>query len=773
MGKVKKLFILFVILSSILFCQQKQNLNSFIHPQADKFISKQLYNKLYYNQYNSSLTTDSVLTKVGQWGGGPCYCVAVKGNYAYIGNGLTLQVLDVSNTGNPKVVGELLTNTLIRKVVVSGNYAYTISPFQIIDISNPTNPVLVSTVQPTAEYPYPPTAIIVQGNYAYVGDFYGFVVIIDVSDPSNPQEVGRMLAAGEIVQSIVIKDTILYATTYDSPGMDVFSISNPYAPYHIKLAGAGSSPGSSMAINNHYLYLGTPSTFLIFDISDLSSPRYINGIAVGSDVCSISVTDTIAYIIQDTIGLTQIDISDTNNIRILSIINNPFAFPYDDPYGGLVGGTISYPYAYIASGTGLWIVNIEKPDSIRSVYFFPTGWYVNKIVVDSSDHAFLAELHGGLKILDFSDPSSPKLIAHYLPDEQVIDVAVDNNFAYLLCDSDLQVLDVTDLASPKLFGKVPFNDTITTTILGNFDFLYLYGSTIYAARKSQKLFAIDIGNPNDPQIRNTYGLRDIPVGISRSNNYIYVADSDTGIQIFNTSNPNYLVEDGFLRIVPLRGLAIEKNKLFVIGWEGTELGKGAFAKYDIINPLSPTLKYMLNVPGGIMTFVDIKTEDHFAYLAYNNTLLVVSITNPDSGQIIYSGNVVNFSIGSFNSVAVSNGVVLTGSIGILLFKNMLLTSVENNYELPKSFKLFQNYPNPFNPSTSIKYQLPSAGYVTLTIYDVLGRKMETLVNSFQNVGNYAVKFSASKFSSGVYFYQVEANANGKKYVSTKKMVLLK
>ena len=56
MGKVKKLSILLLFIPSILICQQKQNLNSLIHPQADKFISKQLYNKLYYNQYNSSLT---------------------------------------------------------------------------------------------------------------------------------------------------------------------------------------------------------------------------------------------------------------------------------------------------------------------------------------------------------------------------------------------------------------------------------------------------------------------------------------------------------------------------------------------------------------------------------------------------------------------------------------------------------------------------------------------------------------------------------------------
>ena len=169
MGKVKKLSILFVILSSILICQPKQNLNSFIHLQADKFLSKQLYNKLYYKQYNSSLTEDSGLTKVGQWGWGPCYNVAVNGNYAYIGNGYLLQVLDISDPTNPKIAGELLTSSLVFTVTLSENYLYTTSPFRIIDISNPSEPILVNTYTLPSAIP-PSSAITVKGNYAYVGD---------------------------------------------------------------------------------------------------------------------------------------------------------------------------------------------------------------------------------------------------------------------------------------------------------------------------------------------------------------------------------------------------------------------------------------------------------------------------------------------------------------------------------------------------------------------------------------------------------------------------
>jgi len=85
------------------------------------------------------------------------------------------------------------------------------------------------------------------------------------------------------------------------------------------------------------------------------------------------------------------------------------------------------------------------------------------------------------------------------------------------------------------------------------------------------------------------------------------------------------------------------------------------------------------------------------------------------------------------------------------------------------FQLHQNYPNPFNPSTVISYQLAAGAYVTLKIYDVLGKEVKTLVNEQQEMGRYTIQFDASSLASGMYFYQLKAND----YTSTMKMLLLK
>ncbi len=88
---------------------------------------------------------------------------------------------------------------------------------------------------------------------------------------------------------------------------------------------------------------------------------------------------------------------------------------------------------------------------------------------------------------------------------------------------------------------------------------------------------------------------------------------------------------------------------------------------------------------------------------------------------------------------------------------------------PSTFKLMQNYPNPFNPTTNITYQLSTFSEVKLEVFDVLGRKVASLVNATQPVGAYTVTFNAANLASGVYFYRLQAGS----FVETKKMLLVK
>ena len=94
---------------------------------------------------------------------------------------------------------------------------------------------------------------------------------------------------------------------------------------------------------------------------------------------------------------------------------------------------------------------------------------------------------------------------------------------------------------------------------------------------------------------------------------------------------------------------------------------------------------------------------------------------------------------------------------------------EKKVSLVDKFHLSQNYPNPFNPTTTIQYSIPKESFVTIKVYDDLGREIATLLNERKAIGNYSVDFNSSNLSSGIYFYRLISGT----YSATKKMILMK
>ena len=87
----------------------------------------------------------------------------------------------------------------------------------------------------------------------------------------------------------------------------------------------------------------------------------------------------------------------------------------------------------------------------------------------------------------------------------------------------------------------------------------------------------------------------------------------------------------------------------------------------------------------------------------------------------------------------------------------------------REYMLYNNYPNPFNPSTTIKFYLPEAGLARLTVYDINGKEISTLVNSQLNEGIYETRFDAGPLASGLYFYKLSVNS----FSDVRKMILVK
>jgi len=174
-------------------------------------------------------------------------------------------------------------------------------------------------------------------------------------------------------------------------------------------------------------------------------------------------------------------------------------------------------------------------------------------------------------------------------------------------------------------------------------------------------------------------------------------------------------------------------------------------------------------------------NDSTAFIAGENG---ISLRTTDFGNSWYSPQLITCS--NLNSIIFlnENTGFIHGDNGIILKTTTGgLTAINQNISVsPESFSLSQNYPNPFNPVTNIKFDIPKSGLVKITVFDLLGRELTTLVNEQMQPGSYNVDWDASNYPSGVYFYRLEAGdpstgspkgQTGRGFVESKKMVLVK
>jgi hypothetical protein len=158
-------------------------------------------------------------------------------------------------------------------------------------------------------------------------------------------------------------------------------------------------------------------------------------------------------------------------------------------------------------------------------------------------------------------------------------------------------------------------------------------------------------------------------------------------------------------------------------------------------------------------------------LKYKSTFIKIILKESQANNGIFLGSIdlkdFSLAVGDTVQVIYINQIGETVSVPLVWEDNV--TKVDQEINLPGVFELSQNYPNPFNPNTMIKYSIPHASIVKMKIYDILGREIATLINEMKSAGRYTVTFNATKMSSGVYFYQLQAGA----YSETKKLLLLK
>jgi hypothetical protein len=170
----------------------------------------------------------------------------------------------------------------------------------------------------------------------------------------------------------------------------------------------------------------------------------------------------------------------------------------------------------------------------------------------------------------------------------------------------------------------------------------------------------------------------------------------------------------------------------------------------------------------IVLFQKGKVVDYFTFIngittsTWNSFILPLTYSSADSATLYFAAFYPN----GPTTGPKGNSVLYIDNLN---FDNLITSVLLSSSELPSKFNLAQNYPNPFNPSTTISFSLPSKSFVSLKIFDVVGREVKTLVSQELSAGNYKQQWNANGMPSGVYFYRLQSGS----FTETKKLILLK
>ena len=523
---------------------------------------------------------------------------------------------DVTNTKIPQesfVYYESTTGDAYD-VYISGDYAYLAEYYSglvVIDISDPTNPGMPIYENTTGNS----QGVYVSGDYAYIADGDSGLVVINISDPTNPGTPIYENTTGNS-HGVYISGDYSYIADGDS-GLTVIGISdptNPGTPIYEDTTGSAYD----VYISGDYAYVADFSSGLVvIDISDPTNPETIVYEDTTGSSHGICVSGDYAYIADGDSGLVVIDISDPTN---------PGTPIYEDTTKYAFDVYVSGDYAYVTDNTsGLVVIDISDPTNPESPVYEDTMGYALGVYV-SGNYAYVADGTSGLAVIPISEPIDPETLIYEGTTGNAYGIYISGNYAYVADGTfGLAVIDISDPINP---GTPIYKDT-TGSAYG----VYVSGDYAYVADYNSGLAVINISDPTNPGTPIYQDTTGYAYDVYVSGNYAYVADYGSGLAVINISDPTnpgtpfYEDTNGYARNIFING-----NYAYVAdyGW-----GLAIINISDPTNPEAPVYEDTIGIAYGVYVSGD------YAYIADGSLgLAIIDISDPTNpGTPVYEDTI--------------------------------------------------------------------------------------------------------------------------------------
>lgn len=751
--------------------------------------------------------------------------------YAIIGCLTGTQIVDISTDTLKEVAFIPGPQSGWREMKVYQKYAYVVTEgsgagLQIIDLDSMK---LVNTIN-TTQVPSGHT-ISIEGKYLYInGSRYksGGIVILDLTDPVNPVVAGEYQSL--YVHDCVVKNDTIYAAAINGQGLDIINVKNKANPDRVSITNYPFSGTHNTDLSQDKKYVFTTdeinrspdqngNILRVWDRTDITNLKLVGSYVARPKtiVHNIHVKENYGYLAHYSEGVRILD---------LKYPEIPVEVGYYDTFIGSVNNYVGAwgTFPYFASNKviisdmsgGLYVIRFAGQDgsvktarAIVTMKDSSTNLPISgvKVAIPGRFDTLVTDSDGKIKFGSTFDT----LTASF--SKSTFNSGYPTKFEKMTMKYD-SLVNVTIFLKPSQTGSLTCTVTNKTTSkpIKNF-VLKILNTPVVGTTDSVGKFSVPalLGETKFSVIASQWGF------LAETSFVTIVGNSVNTVNFQLTPNglDNFEIDRGWTVGSPQDSGNTGK-------WERAK-PNAAVVGTDTLQPnknhtANGTICFVTGASSSITDYVDYRTTVTspsfnpegmtnltLIYWAYFNSrssvkddTLYVDLSN-DNGKNWKTAQTVfgkqpfwkQYRVEMKNVLPVTDqmrvrfvaqdgGVssVLDAAIDDVEFGDNLQLSVEKYSDLlPWAYSLQQNFPNPFNPSTTIQFQIPSTGFVTLKVYDVLGKEIATLVNEQKSAGSYSVKFDASKLSrqntgglaSGVYFYKLQVGD----FVETKKLMLTK
>jgi hypothetical protein len=608
----------------------------------------------------------------------------VRGGLAYVGlrRNQGLHILDVSTPSAIQEVGRLEGRDVLA-VFVENDRAYLgVGPagVVVVDVSNPAAPTQIGV----HALPGSSNGVDVQGEVAFVATGTDGMRILDVHDPNNIVRMAHFPTGGQFATNVVNIGSRAYLTgAFGLIIIDVSTVSNP-----TEIGRFSADTAFEVKIDGNRAYLSGMFGMHVLDISNPAAIVSLHEVGTGYSL-SVDALDGRVFMAQHLTGIRGYEFPATGQINELFLIEN----------GGFSNKVLFHgDRLYVSDLSGrLRILDVTTQQQTAEI---GRAWLPSDVqgLAIQGNHAYVADASfdpSGLSVVDISDPTEPIVRSIFDTGNQGMAVDVAGSLAYVANGfGGLLVVDVSNPTAPAAVSELFLNAAA-------FD-IQLTGSVAHIASFGGGYIAVDVSNPAAPAVLGQTLSGQFMSAIDVVGNIAALADAAGRLRMINVANPAAPVQVGQATLTsPARGVARAGHFAYV----ADEFF--GLRQYDAFNPAAPVL---------IGSFA---TSDRALDVAAQGRLVAVA----------------------------------DGEGGVMIFEGPERTSTDPG-TVPAAFRLEGAYPNPLSQRAEIRYTLATSTEVRLEVFDVLGRRVALLADGRQPAGAHRAAFDASGLPAGVYVYRL-------------------